>query len=43
MTMYSLVGAITHRRLSEGCGHYTSFVRSQIDTSQWLHTDDDQV
>lgn len=41
--VYTLVGVVVHTQLFQGCGHYTSFVRSQVDKSQWIHADDDEV
>ncbi len=40
---YKLVGIVVHKQLHFGLGHYTAFVRSRLDESQWYHMDDGEV
>ncbi len=40
---YKLVGVIKYIKLSETTGHYTAFIRSRSDHSQWFHVDDNKV
>ena len=42
-TTYHLVGEVVHQKLFAGSGHYYAFIRSQVDTAQWLYTDDAEV
>lgn len=40
---YKLVGVIRFHTYGGGTNHYTAFVRSVHDPTQWFHADDSQV
>ncbi len=40
---YKLVGAIRFVECGMGLNHYTAFIRSSLDPTQWFHIDDSVV
>ena len=40
---YRLVGVVVHVVLAQGLGHYTAFIRSKCDGTQWFYADDTKV
>ena len=40
---YNLVGMIVYKSLYKGCGHYTTFFRSNLTNTHWIHVDDAEV
>lgn len=41
--IYSLTGVVLHTLLGNGVGHYTAFVRSRCDKTQWFYVNDAEV
>ncbi len=40
---YTLCGMVVHKMLHRYSGHYTSFVKSKLSDTQWMHMDDAEV